>query len=73
MWKIMIVASGLIALAVLGIAVKMLLRRNGEFTTSCSSVDPATGKSRPCTCAGNDDEARCENRQTNVKTGEDEH
>lgn len=72
MWKILIVAVGLLALAILGIAVKMLLRKNGEFTKSCSSVDPSTGKSRPCTCAGNDDETQCENRQSTVKTDENE-
>ena len=40
----------LLALAFAGIAIKMLVRRGGEFKRHCSSTDPYTGKSNGCIC-----------------------
>ncbi|MBR5028630.1 MAG: hypothetical protein IKX51_05355 [Bacteroidales bacterium] len=45
-----ILAAVLLALAFAGIAIKMLVRKNGEFKRHCSSTDPYTGKNAGCIC-----------------------
>ncbi len=50
----------LIGLAVLGIAVKMIFIKGSNFTKTCGSVDPKTGKKVACTC-GNENHERKEN------------
>ena len=47
---VIILAAVLLALAFAGIAVKMLVRRGGEFKRHCSSTDPYTGKNAGCVC-----------------------
>jgi hypothetical protein len=40
----------LIALSVAGFAIKILLKKNGEFKKQCSVKDPKTGEYLGCTC-----------------------
>ena len=47
---VIILAAVLLALAFAGIAVKMIVRKNGEFKRHCASTDPYTGKSAGCIC-----------------------
>ncbi len=50
--EVIILTVILLALAIGGIAIKMLLKPGETFTKSCTSTyDPDTGKSKPCACA----------------------
>ena len=40
----------LLALAFAGIAVKILLKRHGEFKRHCATADPYTGERSGCIC-----------------------
>lgn len=52
----------LLALAVAGIAIKLIVKKDGEFKKTCSSIDAKTGKPLDCVCGGSEkDPARCEN------------
>ncbi|MEN8225485.1 MAG: membrane or secreted protein [Bacteroidota bacterium] len=59
--KIIIITIILLALAITGIAIKMFLKKGGEFKKQCSSIDPATGERFGCTCGSGDSGEACEN------------
>ena len=40
----------IVALMMLGLGIKMLFRKNGQFKRHCSSVDPYTGEHAGCVC-----------------------
>ncbi len=44
-------ALALVALMFLGLGVKMIFKKHGEFKRHCSSMDPYTGKGGGCVCA----------------------
>jgi len=46
------ICIALIGLAVAGIAIKMFLKKGGEFKKQCSDKDPKTGESLGCSCGG---------------------
>ena len=60
--KILLITIVLLALAISGIAIKMFLKKGGEFKKQCSSVDPETGERFGCTCGAADDGTDCENK-----------
>jgi hypothetical protein len=60
MLKLILVSIVLLALAFAGIAIKMFFFKDAEFTKSCSSIDPQSGKRLGCSCGGNEN-ASCEN------------
>ena len=62
MWKLILISAILISLAIAAIAIKMFIKKDGEFKKSCSSVDPNTGKPLGCTCGNADDGINCENK-----------
>jgi len=62
MVKLIIISIVLLGLAVAGIAIKMLIKKDGEFKKSCSSVDPNTGQRLGCSC-GNENEGSCRNKE----------
>ena len=57
---ILVAAFVAVLLMFVGLGVKMLLRRNGEFKRHCASRDPYTGESSGCVCA---EKKVCEKRQ----------
>lgn len=59
--KILLISIVLVGLAISGIAIKMFLKKGGEFKKQCSSVDPETGERFGCTCGKADDSEACEN------------
>jgi len=59
--KILLITIVLLALAISGIAIKMFLKKGGEFKKQCSSVDPDTGERFGCTCGKADDGVACDN------------
>ncbi len=59
--KILLITIVLLALAIGGIAIKMFVKKGGEFKKQCSSVDPDTGERFGCTCGKADSGEKCEN------------
>ncbi len=57
--KLIIVTVVLVAFAVAAIAIKMFMKKGGEFKKQCSSVD-ADGNRIGCTCGKSSNEA-CKN------------
>lgn len=62
MWKLLLLSIILIGIAVAAIAIKMFVKKEGEFKKACSSVDPKTGKPIGCTCGNADGGESCDNR-----------
>lgn len=60
MLKLILITASILAIAIFGIAIKMFLKKDGQFTKSCSSVDPKSGKNVACTCHDNEG-AKCDN------------
>jgi len=63
MLKLILITVILIGLAVAGIAIKMFLKKGGEFQKSCGSIDPDTGKRTSCTC-GKQEDTTCKNKHS---------
>ncbi len=60
--KLVLLAIIILAVAVAGIAIKLLVKKDGEFKKSCSSVDSKTGKPGDCVCGGSEeDPSNCQN------------
>lgn len=60
MLKLIILTIIIIGLAVAGFAIKMFIKKDGEFKKSCTSVDPTSGKKTSCTCHDKPEQA-CDN------------
>ena len=59
--KVLLITIVLLALAISGIAIKMFLKKGGEFKKQCSSVDPETGERFGCNCGKEDGGEVCDN------------
>ena len=59
MLKLILITAVLLAIAIAGIAIKMFVKKDGEFKKSCSSVHPETGERMGCSCGGG--ESSCNN------------
>lgn len=59
--KVLIITVILLALAISAIAIKMFLKKGGEFKKQCSSVDPDTGERIGCSCGKTEGGEACEN------------
>jgi len=62
MWKLILLSTILISIAIAAIAIKMFVKKNGEFKKSCSSIDHETGKPIGCSCGNADGGSTCENK-----------
>jgi len=62
MWKVFLLSAILIGIAIAAIAIKMFVKKDGEFKKTCSTIDPETGESLGCTCGKGDGGAKCENK-----------
>jgi hypothetical protein len=64
-WELILLTILLLALAFAGIAIKILVKKNGEFTGTCASNNPMlndTGES--CSICGAKPKERCKNPDT---------
>ncbi|MEA3478780.1 MAG: hypothetical protein U9R60_11410 [Bacteroidota bacterium] len=61
MWKLIILSVIIISIAIAAIAIKMFVKKGGEFKKSCSSIDPATGQPFGCTCGNAEKGTSCDN------------
>ena len=62
MLELFIITIVLLGLAIAGIAIKMFVKKGGEFQKSCGSIDPDTGKRTTCTCGKENSDETCENK-----------
>jgi len=60
MFTVFLLVLVLLAISMAGIGIKILVKKKGNFSKSCSISDPATGKPLGCTC-DNKPEGECEN------------
>jgi hypothetical protein len=60
MLTVLIFAVILIGLAFAGIAIKMLLQKDGQFSKSCSSIEFSDGEKVGCVC-GDGNPEKCVN------------
>lgn len=61
-WKIILFAVGLLGLAFAGIAIKILVKKNGKFAGTCSSNNPLLQEEgAACGLCGAKPEEQCKN------------
>ncbi len=60
--KLFLIATVILGLALLGLAIRIILVRNGRFNKSCSTSFDPDGKRSDCMCGGKgkEDETQCE-------------
>tara|TARA_B100000073_G_C23697471_1_gene558929 strand:+ start:78 stop:275 length:198 start_codon:yes stop_codon:yes gene_type:complete len=64
MMKIFLITIGMIALAFTGIAIKILLKKNGKFSGTCASQNPLVNKEgEACGLCGATPEEKCKNEE----------
>ena len=56
---IVLLAIALLALAVAGIAIKILVKKNGKFSGTCSSNNPLFNDGGSCSICGAKPEDKC--------------
>jgi len=59
--KLLLLSVIIIAIAFAGFAIKMFVKKDGEFKKQCSSIDPKTGKALGCSCEGAPGDGSCRN------------
>ena len=63
-WKVILLSIGLIAIAFSGIAIKLLLKKNGEFAGTCASNNPMfKDDSGSCSLCGARPSEQCLNEE----------
>lgn len=62
MLKVILITSVLLAIAISAIAIKMFVKKGGEFKKQCSTIDPETGQAVGCTCGKAEGGTSCENK-----------
>ncbi|MBC8319228.1 MAG: membrane or secreted protein [Bacteroidetes bacterium] len=65
--KLLLITVILLAIAFAGIAIKMFIKKDGEFKKQCSTIDPQTGKNLGCTCQGSPSDGSCGNDEKEHK------
>ena len=64
MMKIFLITIGMIAVAFAGIAIKILLKKNGKFSGTCASQNPLLNKEgEACGLCGALPEEKCKNEE----------
>jgi hypothetical protein len=61
MLELIIITIVLLGLGIAGLAIKMFVKKDGEFQKSCGSVDATTGERTACSCGKPSDET-CHNK-----------
>jgi hypothetical protein len=69
--KILLPAILILAIAILGMAVRILLVKGGKFRKSCSSVDTGSGETRSCECNSSTPEVHSQCKNYNQHHPED--
>tara|TARA_B100000795_G_C22767040_1_gene426153 strand:+ start:1063 stop:1281 length:219 start_codon:yes stop_codon:yes gene_type:complete len=60
-WKLILVTIGFLAIGFAGIAVKILLKKDGEFSGTCASKNPVLNQEgAPCSLCGAQPGDKCD-------------
>jgi len=60
-WKLILVTIGFLAIGFAGIAVKILLKKDGEFSGTCASKNPVLNQEgEPCSLCGAQPGDKCD-------------
>lgn len=59
--KLLLLSLILLAIAIAGIAIKMFIKKGGEFKKQCATIDPQTGDKLGCSCKGSPGDGSCKN------------
>ena len=71
MFITLIAALGAVALLIIGLSIKMLIKRRGQFKRPCTHIDPYTGEGTGCIC-GKSSAAHChENAHSPLEVNEE--
>ena len=66
-WKVVLLTVGMLALAVAGIAIKILLKKDGEFAGTCASNNPMfQNEEGSCSYCGASKEEVCKKDESEV-------
>lgn len=57
---VLIASAAVVILLMIGLGIKIILKKNGQFEKSCSSRDPKTGEKIGCGCGGGNNQ--CHNQ-----------
>lgn len=58
--KLALLAIGFLAIAFSGIAIKLIFKKNGEFSGTCASKNPVLNQeNEPCSLCGAQPEEKC--------------
>lgn len=61
-WKVVALAIGLLAIGFAGIAIKILVKKDGKFAGTCASQNPFLNKEgEACSLCGAKPEEQCRN------------
>lgn len=61
-WKIILLSVGLMGLMVAGLAIKLLLKKDGKFSGTCASQSPYLNESgEACSLCGAKPNEQCKN------------
>ena len=64
MIKLVLLSVGLMSLAIAGIAIKLLLKKNGEFAGTCASQSPFLNEEgESCSICGAKPEEKCKSEK----------
>ncbi len=61
-FKILLITIVFLGLAFAGFAIKMFVKKDGQFEKKCSSVDPNTGQKLSCVCDSDGGGGNCDNK-----------
>lgn len=63
-WKVALLSIALLAIAFAGIAVKIIFKKNGEFSGTCASNSPFLNKEgEPCSFCGASPDEKCKSEE----------
>ena len=65
--KLALLAIGFLAIAFSGIAIKLIFKKNGEFSGTCASKNPVLNQeNEPCSLCGAQPEDKCKDETSAV-------
>lgn len=68
-WKVVLITIGMLALAMAGIAIKILVKKDGEFAGTCASNNPMfQTEEGGCSYCGAKPEDACKKEETETSS-----
>ncbi|MAW66194.1 MAG: membrane or secreted protein [Flavobacteriales bacterium] len=65
--KLALLAIGFLAVAFSGIAIKLILKKDGEFSGTCASKNPVLNQeNEPCSLCGAQPEDKCKDDTSSI-------